>query len=187
LPLAIELAAARVKLLSPHALLARLSQGLAVLAGGARDAPLRQQTLRTTIAWSYELLSAQEQRLFRRLSVFASGCTLEAAEAVCHAASDPGMEVLEGVASLLDKSLLQQVEQTTGEPRLAMLETLREAIGTPLPSLAQPLHEFALASVRTQLGEQAFDAAWTQGQTMTPEHVLLSQEPSKGLPERTTP
>ena len=81
--LAIELAAARIKLLPPQALLARLGQRLAVLTSGARDVPARQQTLRNTIKWSYDLLDAQEQRLFRRLSVFVGGCTLEAIEAVC--------------------------------------------------------------------------------------------------------
>ncbi len=156
LPLAIELAAAHVKLLPPQALLARLSQGLAVLTSGARDAPLRQQTLRNTIAWSYELLSVEEQRLFRRLSVFVGGCTLEAAEVVCNAATDLGLEVLEGVASLLDKSLLQQVEQTTGEPRLAMLETLREYGREALASggETQVTHQ-AHASYYLALAEQA--------------------------------
>src|SRR6266487_47153 len=111
LPLAIELAAARIKVLPPQALLARLGQRLAVLTGGARDAPTRQQTLRNTIEWSYQLLDADEQRLFRRLSSFVGGCTLEAIEAVCTELDGEVRQVLDGVASLIDKSLLQQTEQ----------------------------------------------------------------------------
>src|SRR5437588_3232966 len=128
LPLAIELAAARMKLFPPQALLARLDQRLAVLTGTSRDVPARQQTLRNTISWSYNLLDAAEQRLFRRLSVFVGGCTLEAVEAACADASDGGEagQVLERVASLIDKSLLQQTEQEGQEPRLLMLETIRE-------------------------------------------------------------
>ena len=128
LPLAIELAAARIKLLPPPALLARLGQRLTVLTGGVRDAPARQQTLRKTIDWSYQLLDADEQRLFRRLSVFAGGCTFEAIETV-YAALDtqtPTVWVLDGVASLIDKSLLPQVEQEAAEPQVVMLETIRE-------------------------------------------------------------
>ena len=126
LPLAIELAAARIKLLAPHALLARLDRRLPILTGGARDLPERQRTLRNTLAWSYELLTQEEQRLFRRLSVFVGGCTLEAIEAVCVALDDGADHVLEGVASLIDKSLLHQTEREGGEPRLLMLETVRE-------------------------------------------------------------
>ncbi len=129
LPLAIELAAARMKLLSPQVLLARLDRRLAMLAGGARDVPTRQQTLRNTIEWSYQLLNAREQRLFRRLSVFVGGCTLQAAEAVCTGSDDGAGQVLDGVASLVDKSLLQHMEQTgeaSEEPRFLMLETIRE-------------------------------------------------------------
>lgn len=129
LPLALELAAARIKLLSPQALFARLSHRLQILTGGVQDAPLRQQTLRQTIQWSYDLLSAEEQRLFRWLSVFVDGCTLEAAEAVCQTGQADGeqsLPVLEGVASLLDKSLVQQVERAGEAPRLVLLETLRE-------------------------------------------------------------
>ncbi len=126
LPLAIELAAARMKLLSPQALLARLGQRLAILTSAARDVPTRQQTLRNTIAWSYHLLAAEEQRLFQRLSVFVGGYTLEAVEACSSWIRDGGYSVLDGVASLLDKSLLQQREQLAGEPQVAMLETLRE-------------------------------------------------------------
>ena len=109
LPLAIELAAARVRLLPPEAMLPRLEHRLPLLTGGARDLPARQQTLRSAIAWSHDLLSPEEQRLFRRLTVFVGGCTLEAAEAVCRPESGPGIDVLEGVAALVDKSLLQQV------------------------------------------------------------------------------
>jgi DNA-binding CsgD family transcriptional regulator/tetratricopeptide (TPR) repeat protein len=99
---------------------------LAVLTSGTRDVPARQQTLRNTIAWSYHLLDAQEQRLFRRLSVFAGGCTLEAIEAICTTLGDEAEPVLDAVASLIDKSLLQQTEQEGEEPRLVMLETVRE-------------------------------------------------------------
>jgi predicted ATPase/class 3 adenylate cyclase/DNA-binding CsgD family transcriptional regulator len=128
LPLAIELAAARIKVLPPQALLARLGQRLAVLTSGARDAPARQQTLRNTIEWSYQLLNAYEQQLFQRLSVFVGGCMFEAIEAVCTELDIESIagQVLDGVASLIDKSLLQQMEQEDGEPRLVMLETIRE-------------------------------------------------------------
>ncbi len=128
LPLAIELAAARVKLLPPQALLSRLDQRLAVLTGVSRDVPARQQALRNTIAWSYNLLDAAEQSLFRRLSIFVGGCTLEAAEALWTAPGngDGAGQVLDTIASLIDKSLLQQVEQDGEEPRFAMLETIRE-------------------------------------------------------------
>ena len=126
LPLAIELAAARIKLLPPHALLHRLSRRLEVLTGGARDLPIRQQTLRNTIQWSYDLLTEQEQRIFRRLSVFVGGCTLEAVEAVCCEESNEPLDMLERAASFVDKSLVQQTERQGEEPRLLMLETLRE-------------------------------------------------------------
>ena len=126
LPLAIELAAARIKLLPPKALLMRLSRRLTVLTRGSLDAPARQQTLRDTLAWRYQLLDTQEQRLFRRLSIFAGGCTLQAIEAIGAALDDEVGQIFEGVASLLDKSLLRQMEQEGEEPRLLMLETIRE-------------------------------------------------------------
>jgi predicted ATPase/serine/threonine protein kinase len=126
LPLAIELAAARVKLLPPAMLLARLESRLSLLTGGARDLPERHQTLRRTIDWSYELLGAAERKLFARLSVFAGGCTLEAAEAVCNAQEDLEIELMDGIASLVDKSLLRQVSSDDAEPRISMLETIRE-------------------------------------------------------------
>ncbi|MGH2601674.1 MAG: ATP-binding protein, partial [Dehalococcoidia bacterium] len=126
LPLALELAAARVRVLSPDALLSRLASRLSLLTEGARDLPARQQTLRGAIAWSYELLTPAEQALFRQLAVFVGGCTLDAATAVCDADGNLGPEVLEGVTSLLDKSLLTQSEGPDGEPRFGMLETVRE-------------------------------------------------------------
>ena len=126
LPLAIELAAARIKLLSPSAMLARLESCLNLLTGGARDLPTRQQTLRGTVDWSYGLLNREEQTLFRRISVFLGGCTLEAVEAVCDTAGDLGTDVLDGMASMVDKSLAQQVEDAAGETRFIMLSTIRE-------------------------------------------------------------
>jgi predicted ATPase len=126
LPLAIELAAARVKVLSPSSMLTRLASRLQLLTGGARDLPQRQQTLRAAIDWSYDLLDAAEQKLFRRLSVFAGGCTLEGAEAVCNTRGDIDLDLLDAMASMVDKSLAQQVEQAKGESRFAMLETIRE-------------------------------------------------------------
>jgi predicted ATPase/class 3 adenylate cyclase len=126
LPLAIELAAARSKILSPQAILARLDRRLQMLTGGARNQPARQQTLRGAIDWSYNLLDAGEQELFARLGVFVGGCTVEAAEQVCAAGGDLLLDVFEGLVSLVDKSLLRQVEGTDGEPRFVMLETIRE-------------------------------------------------------------
>ena len=136
LPLAIELAAARVKLFPPQTLLGMLDSSLHLLTGGARDLPERQQTLRGTVAWSHDLLNPAEQTLFRRLSVFAGGCTLEAVEAIC--GSEEGEQqatssTLETLASLVDNSLMlvSRAESSTRqeeneEPRFTMLETIRE-------------------------------------------------------------
>ncbi|HLV86863.1 MAG TPA: tetratricopeptide repeat protein [Candidatus Sulfotelmatobacter sp.] len=126
LPLAIELAASRIKLLSPATLRMRLESSLNLLTGGARDLPLRQQTLRGTVNWSYSLLNPAEQSLFRRLSVFTGGCTLEGVEAVCDTKHDLGLDVLDGMASMVDKSLTQQIERPGAETRFLMLSTIRE-------------------------------------------------------------
>ena len=126
LPLAIELAAARSKVLTPSAMLDRLQSRLQLLTGGALDLPERQQTLRKTIDWSHDLLKEPERRLFRRLSVFVGGCTFEAAEAVSDTNRDLGMDLLEGLSSLVDKNLVQRVDRAEGETRFAMLEMIRE-------------------------------------------------------------
>jgi predicted ATPase/DNA-binding XRE family transcriptional regulator len=144
LPLALELAAARLKTFSPQLLFERLGElpvgsSLRLLTGGARDAPARQQTLRAAIAWSHRLLTPEEQLLFRRLAVFAGGCTLEAAESICALPPDvlgssdlpltqwpAAIDVLDGLASLVDKSLVGHYEVLAGEPRFRMLETIRE-------------------------------------------------------------
>jgi predicted ATPase/DNA-binding winged helix-turn-helix (wHTH) protein len=126
LPLAIELAAARVKVLSPSSMRTRLTSRLQLLTGGARDMPQRHQTLRAAMDWSYDLLSVAEQKLFRRLSAFVGGCTLEGAEAVCDTKGDLDLDLLDGMTSMVDKSLAQQVEPAKGESRFVMLETIRE-------------------------------------------------------------
>jgi len=126
LPLAIELAAARTKLLSPKAILDRLESRLQLLTGGALDLPERQQTLRKAIDWSHGLLNEAEQKLFRRFSVFVGGCTLEAAEAVCNTNLDLGIDLFEGLSSLVDKNLIQRMDVPDSEARFAMLETIRE-------------------------------------------------------------
>lgn len=122
LPLAIELAAARIKLLPPQTLLQRLDHQLQLLTGGPRDRPTRQQTLRNTIDWSYSLLSSEESALFARLSAFVGGCSLEAAEAVCN--PQRSLDLIENLTSLVDKSLLRQ--EGNEEPRFTMLETIKE-------------------------------------------------------------
>jgi len=131
LPLAIELAAARISLLSPQMMLARLVDpaghiSLQILTGGAHDLPARQQTLRNTIAWSYDLLEGGLKKLFSRLAVFGGGCTLTSAEVVCSPANDVQIDVLDGISSLVDNNLLRRDHETGGEPRVSMLQTIRE-------------------------------------------------------------
>ena len=161
LPLAIELAAARIRLLTPEAMSARLEKRLQLLTGGARDLPARQQTLRGAIDWSHDLLDEAEQRLFRRLAVFSGGCTLEAAEAVCNARDDLGMDVLAGMESMVDRSLLQRIEGSSGEPRFAMLETIREyalerLAGSADEKLARRAHAaYCLVLAEEQVSESA--------------------------------
>jgi predicted ATPase/Tfp pilus assembly protein PilF len=131
LPLAIELAAARTRILPPDALLARLEQRLPLLTGGARDAPQRQQTLRDTIAWSHDLLNREEQMLFRWLGVFAGGCSFETAEAVVNSVGAPSLDVEAGIEALVDASLLQ-VTEVRDDSRFTMLETIQEFAGEQL-------------------------------------------------------
>ncbi len=126
LPLAIELAAARTRLLSPQALLSRLTHPLDLLSDGVRNAPDRQRTMRATISWSYQLLAHEQQQLFCWLAVFVGGCDLPAVESIAKLAGLAAYVVLDGVSTLLENHLLRQVEQPDGEPRLLMLETLRE-------------------------------------------------------------
>jgi len=124
LPLALELAAARIKLLQPQAILARLDDSLKLLTGGARDLPARQQTLRNTLDWSHSLLDSQEKIIFARLGIFIGGFSLDAAEAICN--SDGSLDILNGVESLLNNSLLRQEGVANGQIRFKMLETIRE-------------------------------------------------------------
>jgi predicted ATPase len=126
LPLAIELAAARVRLLTPQAIVDRLERSLPVLASGSQDLPTRQRTLRGAIGWSYELLGETERILFRRLAAFAGGWTLDAAEDVCNPNSELGIETIDGIASLVDESLVHSVESDDAESRFGMLQVIRE-------------------------------------------------------------
>lgn len=127
LPLALELAAARMKLFSPQGLLERLEHGFSFLSDGPCDAPERQQTLRKTMEWSYRLLTPEEQRLFRRLSVFVGGCSMQAIEAISDATGKCDKSLLDTLSSLLNQSLLRREAQVSNEePRFKMLETIRE-------------------------------------------------------------
>jgi predicted ATPase len=156
LPLAIELAAARMRVLSPRALLGRIDRRLPLLTGGGRERDLRQQTLRATIQWSYDLLSPAEQTLLSRLSVFVGGCRLDAAEAVCNPKGELGINTLEGLTSLLEQSLVRPWNDADGEPRFGMLETIREFAGEHEEAGVRDRHaEYFLAVARD--GERGFE------------------------------
>jgi tetratricopeptide (TPR) repeat protein len=163
LPLAIELAAARVRILTPFALLARLDQRMAILTGGARDLPARQQTLRATIAWSYDLLNPPERALFARLGVFDGGCSLEIGEAICAAAGGLDIDLFDGIASLVQKSLLRQEEGPGGEARFTMFQTIREFARERLnelpeaPTLRQAHADAFLALAEVADGDDSAD------------------------------
>jgi predicted ATPase/class 3 adenylate cyclase len=168
LPLAIELAAARIKLLPPRVLLDRLGNRLKILTGGARNLPERQRTLRNAIEWSYGLLDEGEKMLFGRLGAFSSGATLEAMEAVCDAEGDLPTDVFEGASSLLNKSLVRQEEGAGGEPRFVMLETIHEFANAKLEGRgeaeavrrAHAEYFLALAEEADPMLWGAEDAAW---------------------------
>jgi predicted ATPase/class 3 adenylate cyclase len=168
LPLAIELAAARIKLLPPQALLDRLGNRLKILTGGARNLPERQRTLRNAIEWSYELLDEGEKLLFSRLGVFSGGATLEAIEAVCDAREDLPTDVFDSVSSLLDQSLLRQEEGAGDEVRFVMLETIHEFANAKLEGSgeaeavrrAHAEYFLDLAEVAESMLWGAEDAAW---------------------------
>jgi predicted ATPase len=155
LPLALELAAARVTVLSPPALLARLEHRLTLLVGGARDLPEWQQTLRDALAWSDDLLTPTEQALFRRLSVFAGGVTLETLEALCWDEHVPDADPLLVVQALIEHNLIQQAEGTEGAPRITMLETVREYAAEQLDvagerEVAERAHATAYLALATE-------------------------------------
>jgi predicted ATPase/DNA-binding CsgD family transcriptional regulator len=168
LPLAIELAAARLKLFSPSALLARLQQRLALLTGGPHDLPARQRTLRDEIAWSYDLLAPGEQTLFRRLAVFVGGFTLEAAQAVGDGEDDRGVALLDGVTVLMDQNLLKQMQQSGGEPRFSMLETIGE----------YGLEQLAASDEAEEIRRQHADFFLALAEATAP---TLREEQAKGL------
>jgi predicted ATPase/class 3 adenylate cyclase len=134
LPLALELAAARIRILTPEAILERLERRLPLLVGGATDLPMRQQTLRGAIDWSYDLLEASERRLFERLAVFAGGWSIETADAICNPEAELGIETLDGLTALADKSLIQPITTSDGEARFGMLQVIREFAAEKLRS-----------------------------------------------------
>ncbi len=174
LPLAIELAAARVKLLPPAALLARLTQRFSLLTGGARSLPARQQTLRATIAWSWDLLIAEEQILLRRLAVFAGGWTLEAADVVCD--PDGELDVLEGLTALMDKSLVRETDRD-GDLRFSMLATLRDFAWEQLTVCGEAAAlRHRHAGYYAALAERAETAFWRSGRLQQDVLRLLDPE-----------
>jgi predicted ATPase/DNA-binding winged helix-turn-helix (wHTH) protein len=187
LPLAIELAAARVKVLSPSSMRTRLASRLQLLTGGARDLPRRQQTLRAAMDWSYDLLTPAEQKLFRRLSVFVGGCTLEGAEAVCDTNSDLHLDLLDGMASMVDKSLVQQVEPVKGESRFVMLETIREyALEKLVASGEEALTKRAHAAYCLVLAEEEAPEQSGTGEAIWLERLALENDNFRAALQRLT-
>ena len=178
LPLAIELAAARSKLLPPETMQRRLDRALEFLVGGAQDLPGRQRTLRATLEWSHGLLSEDEAALFARLAVFAGGWTLEAAEAVC---GGDGLDVFETLASLVDKSLVRPLRRPTGEPRFAMLETIREYAAELLEASGE-----AEAMRRRHCEDILARAEESAGSSGTPAWIRRSRSSASSTPTSTT-
>lgn len=172
LPLAIELAAARVKVLPPAALLERLDRRLPMLTGGARDLPARQQTLRNAIAWSYDLLTPGEQTLFRRLGVFVGGWTLDAAESLV--LPDDGFDFFTALTALVDKSLIRPADGIHGEPRFTMLETVREFAVERLVSHDDEVEvRGAHARFFVKLAESAATGLWGSEQPLWIDRLLV--------------
>lgn len=169
LPLALELAAARIRILSPQMLLKRLEHRFAILSGGTRDLPSRQQTLRGAIDWSYDLLNAGTQALFRRLSVFAGGWTLEAAESICNVDGDLGADILDNMGALADNSLLREMNEAPAEQRFGMLESIREYARERLA--AAPNHE------ADRVHEQFTQYYLQQAEEVEP-HLRVAQRPA---------
>jgi len=169
LPLAIELAAARISVLSPGAILQRLGQRLQLLTGGARDLPARQRTLRDAIKWSYDLLEPHEQSLLCQLSVFAGGWTLDAAEHMAATGHQPSVNVLDGLIALSQKNLLRSIEAVDGQPRFGMLDTIHEFAREELEISAEAediRHRHAdyflrLAEASSAHIDRGDDVAWT--------------------------
>jgi predicted ATPase len=173
LPLAIELAAARIKVLPPAALLARLEQRLSLLTGGGRDLPTRQRTMRNAIAWSYDLLSPKEQNLFRHLAIIAGAFTLEAAEAV--AAPEEDLPVFDGIVALIEQSLLRQAAGPVDEPRFVMLEVVRE-FGLEMLAAAKETEVSRERHARYFLGPEDIEEPFSQMFKPQESSVLLAAE-----------
>lgn len=174
LPLAIELAAARIKFLSPHDLLTRLDSRLKLLTGGPQDLPARQQTMRNAIDWSYSLLDQNTQTLFSRLSVFSGGFTLEAAESLC--SLDGDLDVFEGLTTLLNNSLIRQEHAPFGSSRFAMLETIREyaherLVASAESDLVQRQHALYFGALAGEAGGKFFSGeSYTWLERVEPDH-----------------
>ncbi|MGI8426416.1 MAG: adenylate/guanylate cyclase domain-containing protein [Actinomycetota bacterium] len=160
LPLAIELAAARLRVLTPQAILDRLQNRLSLLTGGGSDLPARQQTLRNAISWSFDLLAPAEQCLFKRLAVFTGGWTFEDCEAICNPNQELGVDTIDGLSSLVDKSLVRQHQDRHGDSRFLMLETIREyglemlGAGNEEDALIKRRHAEAFMSLAQQAGSK---------------------------------